>query len=127
MKDRSIKYSEEYIRVIVEDLRRDFQTRVSGLQQHHEEALRKWKQDSAISSALQAAYHEELEQLKTDFTIKLKEVQEDVNSLVDVNSQRIKQHLLLLQSKIHDLFRFINQSAVMLASLLFLRSENFFE
>jgi len=127
MKDRSIKYSEEYIKVMVEDLRRDFQTQVSGLQQHHEEALSKWKHDSNLSSALEAAYHDELEQVKADFTIKLTEVQEDVNSLVDVNSQRIKQHLLLLQSKVHDLFKFINQSAVVLASVLFLRSENFFE
>ena len=127
MRDRSIKSSEEYIKVIIEDLRRDFENQMGDLQLHHEEALNKWKRDPHLSGALEAAYHEELEQLKNKFTFKLNDVQEAVNSLVDTKTQRIRQHLSLLQLKIQELFRFINQSAVLLTSILLLRSENFFE
>lgn len=127
MKDRSIKSSQEYIKFTIEDLRRDFENQIGNLQHHHEESLNKWKSDPTLSGALEAAYHEELEQLKNNFTFKLNDIQEEVNSLVDTNSQRIKQHLSLLQVKIQELFRFINQSAIALTSILLLRSENFFE
>lgn len=127
MKDRSIKSSEEYIKLIIDNLQRDFESQVSSLQQNHSEAVNKWKSDPSLSGALEAAYQEEMAQLRNNFQLRVTEVQEEINSLVSVNSQRIRRHLGSLQSKAQDLFRFINQSAITLVSGLLLPTKNFFE
>ena len=127
MKDRTLKSSEEYIKLTIENLQRDFETQVSSLQQNHSEAVNKWKSDPNLSGALEAAYQEELAQLQNNFHVRLTEVQEEINSLVSVNSQRIKQHIVSLQSKAQELFRFINQSAISFVTGLLLPTKDFFE
>lgn len=127
MKDRTLKSSEEYIKLTIENLQRDFETQVSSLQQNHSEAVNKWKSDPSLSGALEAAYQEELAQLQNNFHVRLTEVQEEINSLVSVNSQRIKQHIVSLQSKAQELFRFINQSAISFVTGLLLPTKDFFE
>lgn len=127
MKDRSLKSSEEYIKLTIENLQRDFETQVSSLQQNHTEAVNKWKSDPNLSGALEAAYQEELAQLQNSFQLRLTEVQEEINSLVSVSSQRIRRHIGSLQSKAQELFRFINQSAIALVSGLLLPTKDFLE
>ncbi|HEX5171436.1 MAG TPA: hypothetical protein VFW11_19800 [Cyclobacteriaceae bacterium] len=127
MKDRTLKYNEEYIRITVEDLKREFQEQISNLKRHHDEALSKWKKDPGLSSALEAAYHEELEQLKISFNDKVRNIQEEVDSLIDTSSQRLKNQFTLLRSKLQELFRFINQSVVIFLIISLLRPEDFFE
>ena len=127
MKDRTLKYSEEYIRISVEDLKRDFETRMVQLKQHHDEALNKWRKDPELTNALEAAYRDELDQLKSSFLEKVEDIKQEVDSLIDESSERLKQQLDTFRSKIQELFRFINQTAIVLASSLLLRPEDFFE
>lgn len=126
MEDRSLKYSEASIRLIIEDLKRDYEKQKTKLQQNHKESMLQWKDAPGLSGAFEAAYQDEMDQLKSKFNSKLKEVQEEVNSLVKVSSERFLSHLDTLQVKIKEVFRFINQSAISVLSLLLLRSEDFF-
>ncbi len=127
MNDRTLKYTEKYIRISVGDLRRDFEMRMVQLKQHHDEALNKWSKDPGLTSALEAAYRDELEQLKSSFLEKVEDIKQEVDSLMDENSERLKQQLNTFQSNIRELFQFINQTAIVLASSLLLRPEDFFE
>jgi methyl-accepting chemotaxis protein len=125
MKDLSLRYTEASIKMIIEDLERDYEKQISNLQQHHEKAMLQWKEDSTLSVAYEAAYKEELEQLRSKFNNRLKAVQEEVNSLVKVSSERLLSHLETLQLKIQELFAFINKSIIAMLPMLLLRSENF--
>lgn len=127
MKDRTLKYSEEYIRISVEELKRDFKTQMMRLKQHHDEALNKWRNDPRLTSALEAAYCDEVDQLKSSFLEKVESIKQEVDSLIDKNAERLKQRLSTFRSGIQELFRLINQTTIALACSLPLRPENLFE
>jgi hypothetical protein len=81
MSDRSIKYSEEYIRIKIEDLVREYSCRIRELNQHHAEALVRWKKGSDIGRAVEAAYFEELDTLRRAFQSNLDEVKAEFSEL----------------------------------------------
>lgn len=121
MEDRSLKYSEEYIKTKIENIKRDFDDQVDSLHRNHEMAQTKWRNNSGLTDALEAAYHEELAQLKKSFNKKVEELQGDVDSLVRVNSQHIRRHLGNLESMVRDLFLMINRSTFLLLCAISLR------
>ena len=125
-KDLSLKYTEASIKMIIEDLERDYESQIISLQRDHEKAMDQWKGVSSLSDAFEAAYQEELDHLKSKFTNRLKAVQDEVNSLVKIRSERFFSQLDSLQIKIQELFAFINKSIIAISSILLLRSENFF-
>ena len=125
-KDLSLKYTEASIKMIIEDLERDYENQIISLQRDHEKAMDQWKGVSSLSDAYEAAYQEELDHLKSKFTNRLKAVQDEVNSLVKIRSERFFSQLDSLQIKIQELFAFINKSIIAISSILLLRSENFF-
>jgi hypothetical protein len=126
MKDLSLKYTEASIKMIIEDLERDYEKQISILQRDHEKAMDMWKGGSSLSDAFEAAYQEELEHLRSKFNNRLKAVQDEVNSLVKIRSERFLSQLDSLQIKIQELFAFINKSIIAIPSILLLRAENFF-
>lgn len=119
-KDLSLKYTEASIKMIIEDLERDYEKQISSLQRDRERAMGQWKGGSSLSGAFEAAYQEELEHIKSKFNNRLKVVQDEVNSLVKIRSERFFSQLDSLQAKIQELFAFINKSIIAISSILLL-------
>lgn len=81
MSDRSIKYSEEYIRIKIEYLVKEYSARIRELNQHHKEALTRWSKESDIGKAVEAAYSEEMDTLRQSFQSGLADVKSEFNDL----------------------------------------------
>jgi hypothetical protein len=127
MEDKSLKSSEEYIRTKIDSIKRDFDDQVHSLHHNHDLALSKWKDNSGLIDALEAAYSEELAQLKKSFSTSVEELQGEVDSLVTVNSLRIRRHPGDLKSMIYELFLRINRPTLLVLSIALLRTEHFFK
>ena len=81
MNDRSVKYSEEYIRIKIEDLVRTYAQKARELKIHHDEALSHWNKESEVGKAIEAAYREELLILKEAYKSSLTDVRDEFRAL----------------------------------------------
>jgi formate dehydrogenase maturation protein FdhE len=81
MTDKSLKYSEEYIRLRVKNLKKDYRDQVSRLQTDHDEGLQKWKKETPLKKAFEAAYDEELENIKKSFLGRIEEIRSELSAL----------------------------------------------
>ncbi|HEY4655310.1 MAG TPA: hypothetical protein VIH22_12390 [Cyclobacteriaceae bacterium] len=122
MKDRSLKYSKAYVKTRIDALNRDFVAQMQTLKQNHDRALESWKNHPHLTSALESAYYEELEQLRNSFNQKVAEVQNELDSLAVADTHHRKP--ARLESGIQKLIKKIRGTSLIFLSITLLRTEN---